>query len=283
MNILSFDVEDWFHLLEHESTCSATEWNKFPSRIHESVNRILNELSKSDTKATFFCLGWIAERYPEVIKLIDSMGHEIGSHTYSHQLVTSQTADEFDLDLGKSVHILEDLTGKKIRSFRAPGFSISRKTPWVIEILNKYGIEMDCSICPATHSHGGEKTFTGKKPQLISYKGMIIKEFPLSVWDVNFVKVPFSGGGYFRLFPYWLTSRLMQRSEYVMSYFHPRDFDPNQPLLNDLSPIRKFKSYYGLSFSHKKLSNMLQDFEFLRVCDADNNISWTNVPIFHLG
>lgn len=282
MNIITFDIEDWFHILEHEATRSEAEWVRFPTRIHESVNRILGLLSENNVKATFFCLGWIAERYPDVIKLIDDMGHEVASHSYAHQLITSQSFKNAEQDVRKSVEALENICGKKIKAYRAPGFSLTRKTPWFIEILNQNGIEIDCSISPARHAHGGEDSFNGKEPKILDYKGLVIKEFPLNYLDIYGLRLLFSGGGYFRLFPYWLISRLMQRSEYVMTYFHPRDFDAGQPVIEDLSRFRKFKSYYGLSFSYQKLSMLLQDFDFLSLYEADGRINWDTVDTFEL-
>lgn len=283
MNIITFDIEDWFHILEHDSTGTELKWIKFKTRIHESVNRILILLAEENVKATFFCLGWIAERYPEVIRLIDSLGHEIGSHSYSHQLVCHQTSDEVQQDIRRSVDILEDISGKKVKAYRAPGFSVTRKTPWIIDILDRCGIEIDCSISPARHTHGGEISFQGRRPQLISYKGIIIKELPLSYMNVYGLRMLFSGGGYFRLFPYWLISSLTRRSDYVMTYFHPRDFDPAQPVLQDLSHFRKFKSYYGLAGSYSKLSKLLQEFEFASVGEINQTVDWNSVDVFELG
>ena len=282
MRLLTFDIEDWFHLLDHDATRTELAWAAFPTRIYESVDRILALLAQRDVKATFFCLGWMAERYPEVIKLIDDAGHEIGSHSYSHQLVSTLSVREFQQDVERSVRTIEDLIGKKVRMFRAPGFSVTGKTPWFIHTLRGCGIEIDCSVTAARHSHGGERAFPGETPRLISYRGVVIKEFPLNAWGVRGLKVPFSGGGYFRLLPYWLISRLMRRSGYAMTYFHPRDFDPEQPLLQGLSPLRRFKSYYGLSTSFGKLSNLLRDFEFLSVGDADRAFRWDAVPVFEL-
>jgi polysaccharide deacetylase family protein (PEP-CTERM system associated) len=283
MNILTFDIEDWFHILGHDSTRTAKEWVTYPTRIHESVNRILNLLDQGDIKATFFCLGWIAERYPEVIKLIDEMGHEIASHSYSHQLIPEMSMEEVRLDLEKSVGVLEDLTGKKIKAYRAPGFSLTAKTPWVFEILNECGIEIDCSLTSARHSHGGEIPLSCKTPQLISYRGVVLKEFPLNTWDFCGRKILFSGGGYFRLFPYWLISRLTRKSDYVMTYFHPRDFDPDQPIIPNLSLVRRYKSYFGLSKSSVKLSKMLSDFSFMSLGEADQSFDWDSAPLHKFG
>lgn len=280
MNILTFDIEDWFHILEHDSTRTSTEWVKFPTRIHEPVNRILNLLCQNKVKATFFCLGWIVEQYPELIKKIDEMGHEIGTHSYSHQLIQDQSFKEVKQDLERSVKVIEDLIGKKVRCYRAPGLSVSKKTPWIIDLLSENGIEIDCSISPTKHSHGGETSFTGKKPQYIRYNGIKIKEFPLNYLDLHGAKLFFTGGGYFRLYPYYLIATFIHRSDYVMTYFHPRDFDPDQPLIDNLSLLRKFKSYCGLSTSYSKLSSLINEFQFCSLYQADKMINWESAPIY---
>ncbi|MDP3443870.1 MAG: polysaccharide deacetylase family protein, partial [Ignavibacteria bacterium] len=155
MNILTFDIEEWFHLLDNESTKTIHEWKNYEVRIHENMERIFAILEKTNSKATFFCLGWIAETYPEVIKEIVARGYEIGTHTSMHQLIYEQTPKEFSIDLEHSVKTLEDLTGQKVKYFRAPGFSITENEKWAFEILVEQGIEVDSSIFPAARAHGG--------------------------------------------------------------------------------------------------------------------------------
>ena len=282
MNILTFDIEDWFHILGNESTRTVTQWANYESRIHQNMNRILDFLDETDQKATFFCLGWIAEKYPEVIREIDKRGFEIGSHSYMHQLIFEQSRKEYRDDLNKSISILENMIGKKVKSFRAPGFSLTADVLWVFDELAEQGIEYDSSIFPARRAHGGISGFSIQEPHLLKYNGHTIKEFPLNVKTIFNGRVVFSGGGYFRILPYHVIKRWTTSSSYVMTYFHPRDFDKKQPLIEGLSSIRKFKSYYGLGTAFRKLKRYTSDFDFTDLSDAENEIEWDKAPIIRL-
>lgn len=274
MKILTFDIEDWFHILDNPHTKGPSEWSKFESRLEPNMDIIFSILSDNNLKATFFVVGWIAKKYPEQIKRIVDAGHEIGTHTHLHQLVYEQTPKEFEEDLKKSIGTLEDISGKKVKYFRAPGFSITAENPWAFEILLNNGIEIDSSVFPASRSHGGFQQFKATKPSIIDYKGMQIKEFPINTHRVFGRDIIFSGGGYFRLLPYQNIKKFTERSNYVMTYFHPRDFDPNQPMVPGLNSIRKFKSYYGLKNTEYKLRNWLKDFDFIDMNQANKLIDW---------
>lgn len=282
MRILTFDIEDWFHLLDHESTKTVKEWSGFESRIHENVDRILELLNRKSQKSTCFCLGWIAEKYPEVIKKIHREGHEIGSHSYMHQLIFEQNTKEFKNDVADSIHLLEDLVGTKVESFRAPGFSLNSEVLWVFEILAELGIKYDSSIFPAKRSHGGITGFGDATPYRIDLNGGSIKEFPVNVKNLMGKDTVFSGGGYFRFFPYTYIKKWSRQSDYVMTYFHPRDFDASQPMIKDLSVFRKFKCYYGLGHSFQKFEKYLSDFEFKTLGMADREVDWGNAPRVNL-
>lgn len=277
MNILTFDIEEWFHILDNDSTKTTNEWENFESRIHKNMERIFNILEKTNQKATFFCLGWIAEKYPEVIREILTNGHEIGSHSYYHQLVYEQRPQEFKNDTERSIKILEDLSGIKIKYYRAPGFSIKESNKWAFEILVNLGIEVDSSIFPAARAHGGFPSFNSCEPSIISYQGINLKELPISYKKIMGQSIIYSGGGYFRLFPYHLIKKWAQESNYIMTYFHPRDFDAEQPMIKDLSMARKFKSYVGLKGATPKLEQWLTDFEFIDMRTANNSINWQEV------
>lgn len=282
MKILTFDIEEWFHLLNHESTRTQNEWVNYEIRIHQNVERILGILEGCQAKATFFCLGWIAEKYPEVVRSICDCGFEIGTHTRMHQLIYQQTPGEFDYDLEHSVKSIEDITGKKVKYFRAPGFSIREDNKWAFEVLVKHGIEVDSSIFPAPRAHGGFPSYDQPVPSIIKYNGIELKELPINFTNVLNKSVIFSGGGYFRLLPYSLIRHLTRRSEYVMSYMHPRDFDPGQPMIKDLSAFRKFKSYVGLNTAQLKMERWLNDIQFIDVATAVKHIDWESVPVVHL-
>lgn len=281
MNILTFDIEEWFHLLDNDSTKTEAQWLNYEIRIHENVNRILDILDASNTKATFFVIGWIAKQYPEIVKKIAER-YEIGSHTLNHQLVWEQDYKTFKSDILESKERLEDLTGKPIRCFRAPGFSIRPSESWAFEAIAECGFEIDCSVFPAHHAHGGIPNYGQARPSWIATNGIKIKELPISVKYVMGKPIIYSGGGYFRLFPYSIIKKWTQNSDYTLSYIHPRDLDPAQPMIKELSALRKFKSYYGLNSAEAKLKLWLKDFQFIDIAQAENMVNWKEASVVNL-
>ena len=181
MRVLTFDVEEWFHILDHDGTKSEKEWACFDYRLDANMDKILEILDRHSQKATFFCLGWLTKKHTHVIKRLDALGYEIATHSYMHQLVYEQRIAEFEQDLDSSIKSLEDVTGKKIRAYRAPGFSLKEENRWVFDILLSHGIEIDCSIFPARRAHGGFETYGTDKPSLIRANNGTIKEFPMSI------------------------------------------------------------------------------------------------------
>lgn len=274
MNILTFDIEDWFHLLDYPATATASEWENYKPRIHTNLDRLLETVQRHDYKATFFILGWMAEHFPEIVRTIDEQGFEIASHSYMHQLVYQQTPEQFREDLLRSIYTLEDITGKKVKTYRAPGFSFIRGNPWAFETLIDLGIERDSSIFPISRGHGGYQGFGDAQPCLIECSGGRLKEFPMTVGRLFGKQIIFSGGGYFRLLPYRTIQRMTRQADYVMSYFHPRDFDARQPVLN-LPLHRRFKSYVGLKGAYAKFDRWLEENQFTDIAGADESIDWT--------
>lgn len=282
MNVLTFDVEEWFHLLDFDATRTEAEWGKYEVRIYENVDRILDILERTNTKATFFIIGWVAKTYPDVVKKIASK-YQIGSHTMNHQLVWQQTPAEFRNDVESSVKLLQDITGQPVECFRAPGFSIRKSEAWAFDILADLGIKYDSSIFPAHHAHGGMPEFQSSEPTKVIYGSREIKEFPISYKTFAGKHLVFSGGGYFRLFPYPLIKKWSkEHSDYLLSYIHPRDLDGGQPMLEGLPLTRKFKSYVGTKGAAKKLEKYLTDFEFTDIATAAQQIDWSNAPTFTL-
>ena len=254
MKFITFDIEDWFHILDHPETANPSSWDKFESRIDHGVGLILDLMDKHDLKGTFFCLGWIAEKHPHIIKRIDAAGHHIGTHSYYHQLAYEQTEDEYRKDLSDSIKILSDLTGKTIDTYRAPGFSIKKSNLWAFDVMAEEGIKYDSSVFPANRAHGGLPQFTTDQPcKVITKKGYEIIELPMNTASLLSQKFVFSGGGYFRLLPEWYLKKLFKSQEYVMTYFHPRDFDAGQPMIPGLSRLRMFKSYTGIKNTSDKV------------------------------
>lgn len=276
MNILTIDLEDWFHILDHSSTSEIYQWEKFESRIERNTDWLLQVMSDSNVQATFFILGWVAEKYPGLVKKIISNGHEPATHSYAHQLLYKQNAIEMKNDLQRAIQLTEDVCGKKITAYRAPGFSFNQKSKFAFEVLNECGIEMDCSLFPARRNHGGFHQFGKNYPVWIEYEGYRLKELPINTKNVFGQRVVFSGGGYFRFFNYKHIQRWMKSSDYVMTYFHPRDFDSGQPMIEDLVWYRKWMSYTGLKSSASKFQQFLKDFSFVTVGEANANINWSD-------
>ena len=282
MNILTFDVEEWFHLLDFDATRGEEQWGQYEVRIYENVERILKLLEETNTKATFFIIGWVAKTYPDLVRKIAEK-YEIGSHTMTHQLVWQQSPQEFRNDVESSVKLLEDITGQKVTSFRAPGFSIRESEKYAFEILHELGITTDCSVFPAQHAHGGMPSYTEPVPSIIKYNGVQIEEFPVTYKDIAGKHLIYTGGGYFRLFPYPLIKKWSKESDkYLMSYIHPRDLDGGQPVLEGLPLARRFKSYVGVKGAEKKLRNYLTDFDFMDIQSARKIIDWDKVPVVQL-
>lgn len=282
MHILSFDIEEWFHLLEHDAVRHETSWSSFERKLPRMLERILGMLDETGAKATFFCLGWVAREYPELIRDIDKAGHEIASHSDLHTLIFEQKRSEFRDELKRSKESLEEVSGKPVRSFRAPGFSLIPSCAWAFDVLIEEGFEVDCSIFPARRAHGGFPNFGPARPLRIQTSAGELKEFPMNTARVAGRPLVFSGGGYFRLLPLGLLQRLWRRSDYTMTYFHPRDFEPDQPYLPGLGPVRRFKSYYGLGQAEAKLCAILREFPFESVEAAEKQVEWANAPVVNL-
>ena len=280
MKILTFDIEEWFHILDNDATKTESDWEGFESRLPGNMDKIYGILENQ--KATFFCLGWVARKYPEILKEIDRRGYEIATHSDLHQLAYEQNRNVFAQDLEQSIKSIEDVIGKKIRAYRAPGFSLMKENKWVFEELLKNGIEIDASIFPAKRSHGGFEQFGHAEPCWIDIDGMRLKEFPINLASFASKKLIFSGGGYFRLLPFPVLDKLTQNSNYVMTYFHPRDFDAEQPMVPGLNFIRKFKSYYGLSTCLSKLDKLLKKHQFIDIQTAESSIDWEKAKIVKL-
>ena len=282
MKILTFDIEDWFHIIQKYPDNILEKWDNYEVRIHNGMDRIFKVLDDNDIKATFFIVGYIARKHPEIVKRIHDLGYEIAAHSDMHKTAYHQTRAEYKQDLSDCINSLESITGEKVVSYRAPGFSIKKKNIWAFEVLNELGIKYDASIFPAKREDGGFDDFSESRPSIIKYKGMKINEFPISTNTFLGKRFTVTGGGYFRAFPYRFMKNMIKNSDYTMTYFHPRDFDFHQPMLEGLSLKRKFKSYYNLSKSYSKLKQMVYDFDFIDMREASKLVDWNNVPIVDL-
>lgn len=256
MKFFTVDLEDWFHLLDFEPTKNPKDWEKFESRVDYGLDKILAALNDSKVKATFFVLAWLAERRPELVKELKVSGHEIASHGYGHQLAYEQTPNDFYEDILKSKLILEEIVSGKVIAYRAPGFSIRKDNAEYLKLIYKAGYRIDSSLFPLRRSHGGlENSLSRPYTIAIDHENFLL-ELPISSYRFLNKNIIISGGGYFRVAPLWLLRKNFIQNDYLMTYFHPRDFDDQQPLLEGLSPFRRFKAYTGLKHSYFKLSNL---------------------------
>lgn len=267
MNILTFDIEEWFVYQQYEKGGK----DYFLPIIDRYLNELLDELDKYSFKATFFCLGILSREFPHVIRLIAERGHHIGCHSDKHIFITEMTPKQFREDCNIAKKSIEDLIGKEINAYRAPSFSITKSTNWALEILLEQGFIYDSSIFPSYRTGGGYKHYGINKPFLINTPSGIIKEFPINFTTIFQKRFMFSGGGYFRVLPYPIIKYLVAKSSYNMCYFHIRDFDKEQKKI--ISP-RYFKSYYGIAGSFDKLKSLLNDFEFISLSQALEIIEW---------
>jgi polysaccharide deacetylase family protein (PEP-CTERM system associated) len=277
LRILTIDLEDWFHILDHGATQYPHQWETFPSRVEQNTERLLELLDRHRQRATFFCLGWIAERHPELVRKI-SRYHDIACHTYAHQLAYLQSPAAFREDTLKAKHVLEDIIGRKVTAFRAAGFSFTRTIPWAFEELIRCGFTADSSVFTGRRGHGGYPGFPENAPCVIQTPSGPITEFPLSTGDWAGWRIAYSGGGYFRSFPYGLIRSMIERTDYTMTYFHPRDIDADQPVLRSLPLMRRFKSYFGLSGCARKMEQLLSEFSFLDVETAHGRLDIKSLP-----
>lgn len=279
MNILTFDIEDWYC---HDVESGDKDWGNKEVRIYEGVDKILDSLSERNLKGTFFVLGWLAEHHPSIIKKIAEQGHQIGCHTYQHELLTNLNRQQFHENTYKAKCLIENSIGKEINAFRAPAFSITRDNLFAFEVLGELGFKIDCSIFPTTRDFGGMPDYGASEPRIIDYQGYQFKEFPINPAKILGKEIVFSGGGYFRLFPYSMIRYFTKKQNYTMSYFHPSDFDPDQPDMTHLSYRQRIKNRIGLNGAFNKYVKYLDEFEFINLATAIEQIDWSLIPVIKL-
>ncbi len=288
MNILSFDIEEWYL----EKTYHGGRSAKY-AEFDRILDLLLNLLDEVKTKATFFCVGKMAVEFPDVIRKIAERGHEIGCHSDRHLWLTSLDREELMEDTYSAVSSLEQCIGKKVISYRAPAFSIGEDNKWAFEILAKCGILRDASVFPAVRDFGGFADFRHKIPTQIKYNGYALKEFPVSTVKLLGNEVAYSGGGYFRFFPLPFIRNKMKKQPYSMTYFHIGDllaetnrvmtkkeyedyFKENGSLLNRYK--RHIKTNLGKKEALNKLIELIRDEEFIDLQKADELTDWNLAP-----
>lgn len=287
MNILTFDTEEWYlEKILH---------NGRPFRykqFDETFARVLDDLDRLGIKATFFCLGKLATDFPQVVREISGRGHEVGCHSNEHTWLNKLTEEQLRKDTSEALKALEDVSGQKVVSYRAPAFSITTENKWAVNVLTDCGIKNDASIFPTNRDFGGYKGFLQDTPCIISHEGATLKEYPISLVSVMGRQIAYSGGGYFRLLPYWFVNRTMKKRDYNICYFHLADLIPEKKrmmtkaeyeeyfkehgsLMNRL--VRYAKSNIGTGDAYGKMARLLSENLFVSLREADKMIEWDKV------
>jgi polysaccharide deacetylase family protein (PEP-CTERM system associated) len=268
VNALSVDVEDYFMVSAFETRVPKAQWPAYESRVVQNTEKLLALFDEFQARATFFVLGWVGEKYPDLVRTIASRGHEVACHGYFHRLIYDQTPEEFRQDVRRAKEALERACGRPVIGYRAPSFSIVESTPWAWDILREVGFQYDASLLPAAHARGG----LPGAPR-VPFRKNGLGEFPMSTMEIAGLRFPFSGGGYFRLMPYalvrWGIQRLNRQGIPAVVYLHPWEFDPDQPRLKGKA-VDTFKHYVNIRRAEKKLRRLLSDFSFRPVHDVLN-------------
>ena len=269
-NALTIDVEEYFQVHAFESVIDRSAWDHFPNRVTTNTSRVLELLAQQNAKATFFILGWIAHRFPELVQMIAADGHEIATHGYWHELVYRQTLEDFATDLSLSLEAIDAaVPGVSIAGYRAPSFSITDESLWALDVLDDFGMKYDSSIFPlSVHDRYGIKDanrFAGKLTQGLC-------EIPVSTIRLARRNWPVAGGGYFRLFPLWVTRKairtLNERGQPAVVYLHPWEFDPHQPRISGVSRLSRFRHYVNIDKTASRLRALLKEFKFAPIRDV---------------
>ena len=267
VNGLSVDVEDWFQVGAFENTISRADWDGLELRVGDNVARILDLFDEAGVKATFFTLGWVAERNRAAMQSIVNRGHELASHGYDHTRVFTLTRNQFSSDIAKARAILEDASGKAVTGYRAPSFSIDARNPWAHEVLAEHGYAYSSSVAPVVHDHYGWR----EAPRFAfdPLPGSDLVEIPVTTALLGKRRLAAGGGGFFRVLPYsftrWAIRQVNSDHRPAVFYFHPWEVDPDQPRVSNASVRSRLRHYTNLSRMAGKLSDLLGDFAWGRM------------------
>ena len=269
LNAMTVDVEDYFQVSAFESVLKPSDWSSIPLRVEENTHRLLDVFAEHNAKSTFFTLGWVAQRCPTLIKRIVEEGHELASHGLNHRRATTMTRDEFIDDVKISKAILEDAGGVAVKGYRAPSFSVNDDNQWIYEVLVELGFEYSSSTYPISHDLYGVPEW----PRFKYQRPEGITEIPIPSIVKNDKNVGIGGGGYFRLYPYWLSRKRIQafmQSETApySFYFHPWEIDPGQPKIANAPLKSKIRHYINLGRMEGKLKRLLSDYRWGTMADA---------------
>ena len=270
-NALTIDVEDYFQVAALAEAVDRKDWHDMEYRVEANTDRLLSVLGDHNTKATFFTLGWVAEKSPALVRRIHDAGHEVASHGYSHQLIYKQTPEVFREETRRSKAILEDIIGEPVTGYRAASYSITAQSRWALDILCEEGFTWDSSIFPVHHDRYGMPGTPRWPHRLKTDNGSEIAEFPLSTLKLPGYTLPIAGGGYFRLYPYWFSQwglgSINRMGKPFVFYLHPWEIDPGQPRL-DVKWFSRFRHYNNLEVCEQRLVNLLKRFRFTTMSDV---------------
>jgi polysaccharide deacetylase family protein (PEP-CTERM system associated) len=265
LNALTVDLEEYFQVSNFERSIDRGCWDALPSRVVEATGKLLDAFDETDNRATFFVLGWVAERQPALVREIAERGHEIACHGYGHQLVYELGPERFRADLRRARCTIEDATGVAVRGYRAPSYSITRDSLWALPILVEEGFHFDSSIFPIRHPRYGIPDFARRPVTLSLGDGSVIREFPLTTLQAGPLSLPLAGGAYLRFLPAslfrWAFSRLVSAGEPTVLYVHPWELDPEQPR-QDTSLRVRINHYHNLHRTEGRLRRLLERFRF---------------------
>lgn len=268
-NALTVDVEDYFQVAAFADNIKYAKWDDYQLRVEINTNRLLELFDAQQTKATFFILGWVAERVPNLVREIYEQGHEIACHGYSHQLIYKQDIETFKSETRKAKHILEDISGEKVIGYRAASYSITQDSLWALDVLKDLDFVYDSSIVPVHHDYYGIPDMPRFPYNVDTPNGSQLVEFPPSTISLPLINLPVGGGGYFRLFPYWFTKRAlkwinMHDNMPFVFYLHPWEIDVEQPRIN-ARWLSRFRHYNNLSQCYERLEKLMHQFKFTTV------------------
>ncbi len=270
-NAMTVDVEDYFQVSAFADSIRPEDWSGHALRVENNTHRLLDLFDQHQVRCTFFVLGWVAERTPSLIAEIHKRGHEVACHGYSHQLVYNQTPELFREETLRAKNILEDTISQPVRGYRAASYSITRRSMWALDILAEAGFDYDSSIFPVRHDRYGIPDSPEFPHRLTTPAGHQLIEFPLSTAKIFGYKLPIAGGGYFRLYPYWLSRsglrQINKRQQPFIFYLHPWEIDPEQPRI-EAGWLSRFRHYNNLHKCESRLTQLVSEFRFTTVADV---------------
>lgn len=282
---MSIDVEDYYQVSAFETLIDRADWDKWPSRVEDNTARLLRFYDERDIQATFFVLGAVADQYPQIVRDIAAAGHEVACHGFSHRLIYNQSQEVFRDETLRSKHLLQDLSGQPVNGYRAASYSITRDSLWALDILAEAGFTYDSSIFPVYHDRYGIPDAPREVHVAETASGNRLTEIPMSTTRLGKLRIPIAGGGYFRLYPYWLTRWLWRKAikqthSSQVFYLHPWEIDPDQPVVENAPATTKLRHYMNLGRCEQRLDRLSRDFPFTTMQSLVDDTDIESLPVY---